>query len=139
MVKVFVKIGNHNEELLAFITTMGHKKLVVGIPWMWDHDVKLDFAENLLEFTADKYHTTCMKAPTKVYSELPKHPDDLIQISMISATSYDRMTRKKNQPKHHTCAIALYDIHQALWDSEPNKQAMADTVSPEYHEFLPLF
>ena len=32
MVKVFVKIGNHEEELPAFITTLGHYKLVLGIP-----------------------------------------------------------------------------------------------------------
>ena len=92
MVKVFVKIGNHEEELTAFITTLGHHELVLGIPWMRDHDVKLDLADNSLEFTADKSHTTCMKAPTTVYRELPKHSDDLIQISMISATSYHRMT-----------------------------------------------
>ena len=32
MVKVFVKIGNHEEELPAFITTLGHYKLGLGIP-----------------------------------------------------------------------------------------------------------
>ena len=69
MVKVFVKIGNHEEELPAFLTTLGRYKLVLGIPWMRDHDVKFDFAENLLEFTADKCHITCMKTTTKACSE----------------------------------------------------------------------
>ena len=45
---------------------------------MGDHKVKLDFGENLLEFTGDKCHMTCMKAPPKVYSELPKHSNDPI-------------------------------------------------------------
>ena len=121
------------------MTTLGHYKLVLGILWMRDHDVKLNFAENSLEFTADKCHTTCMKAPTKVYSELPKHPDDPIQIFMISTTSYHRMTKKMNQKNHHTFAMSLYDIHQALRDSESDERAMADTVPPEYHESLPLF
>ena len=138
MVKVLVKIGNHEEELPAFLTTLGHHKLVLGIPWMRDHDVKLDFAENSLEFTGDKCHATCMKAPTKVYSEIPKHPDDPIRIFLISATSYYRMTKKKNNT-HHTFAMSLYDIHQTLRDSEPDERAMADTVPPEYHEYLPLF
>ena len=119
MVKVFVKIGNHKEELPAFTTTLGQYKLVWGIPWIRDHDVKLDFAENLLEFTADKCHTTCMKAPTKVYIELPKHSDDPIRISMISATSYHRMT--KNKKNLHTFAMSLYDIHQALRDGESDE------------------
>ena len=34
MVKVFSKIGNHEEEQPAFITTLGHYKLLLGIPWM---------------------------------------------------------------------------------------------------------
>ena len=106
---------------------------------MRDHDVKLDFTENSLEFAANKCHTTCRKAPTKVYSELTKHPDDSILISMISTTSYHRMTRKMKQQNHHTFAMSLYDIHQALRNSKPDKQAMADTVPPECQQFLPLF
>ena len=106
---------------------------------MRDQDVKLDFTENSLEFTADKWRTTCMKPLAKVYSELPKHPDNPIRIAMISATSYHRMTMKKTQKTHHTFAISLYDIHQALRDSEPDERAMADILPPEYHEYLPLF
>ena len=68
-----------------------------------------------------------------------KCSDDPIQISMISATSYHRITRKKNHQNHHTFAMLLYDIHQALQDSETDEQAMRNTVPPEYHEFLPLF
>ena len=112
---------------------------MLGILWIRDHDIKLDFAKNLVEFAADKCHTTCMKATTKVYSKLPKHPDNPIRICMISATSYHRMTKKMNQQTHHTFAMSLHDIHQALRDREPDEQAMADLVPPEYHEFLPLF
>ena len=106
---------------------------------MRDHDVKVDFAENSLEFTTNKCHTTCMKAPTKVFSELPKHPDDPIRISIISATSYYRITKKRNQKTHHTFAMSLYDIHQALRDSKSDEYTMMDTVPSEYHEYLPPF
>ena len=75
-VKGFVKIGNHKEQLPAFITTLGYYKLVLGIPCMQDQDVKLDLGEYSVESTADKCHTICMKAQTKVYRKLPKHPDN---------------------------------------------------------------
>ena len=136
MVKVFAKIRKHEEDIPAFTTTLGHYKLILEIPWMRDHNVKLDFNENSLEFTADKCHTTCMKAPTKVYSEFPKHLNDPIRIAMIFTTSYYRMTKKKKN--HHTFAMALYDIHQALRDGESDDRVMADTVPPEYHEYFPL-
>ena len=51
MVKVLAKIGNHKEELRAFLTTLGHYSLLLGVPLMRDNDVKLDFAENSLEST----------------------------------------------------------------------------------------
>ena len=50
---------------------------------------------------------------------------------MISATSYHRMTQKKNQRTYRTFAVLLYDIYQALGDSEADACAMADTVPPE--------
>ena len=78
MVKVFAKIGNREEELPAFLTTYGHNKLLLGIPWIRDHDVKRDFAENSVEFIADTCHTTGINALTTVYRERPKHPDDTI-------------------------------------------------------------
>ena len=74
MLTVFVKIGNHEEELPAFLTTLGHYILVLGIPWMRDHDVKLDFAKNSLEFTANKCYTTCMKAPTRCTANYQNTP-----------------------------------------------------------------
>ena len=139
MVSVFIKIRNHEDELPAFLTILEHHKLVLVIPWMQNHNVKLDFAKKWLEFTANKCHTTCMKAPTKVYSELPKHLDDSIRISMISAICYHRMTKKTKQKTHHTFAMSLYNIHKASCDSEPDERAMADTVPPEYYKFLLLF
>ena len=57
---------------------------------------------------------------------------------MISTTRYHRMTKKKKQKTHHTFAMSLYDIHQALRDSKPDERAMADIVPPDYHEYLPL-
>ena len=35
--------------------------------------------------------------------------------------------------------MSIYDIHQALRDSEPHERTMAGTVPPEYHKYLPLF
>ena len=58
---------------------------------------------------------------------------------MISTTRYHRMTKKKKQKTHHTFAMSLYDIYQALRDSEPDERAMAEMVPPEYHGYISLF
>ena len=44
-----------------------------------------------------------------------------------------------NQKTHHTFARFLYDIHEALQNSESNERTIAETVPPEYHKYLSLF
>jgi hypothetical protein len=41
IVKVGFTIGQHHETLPAFVTTLGHYPLVLGIPWLRHHDVSI--------------------------------------------------------------------------------------------------
>jgi hypothetical protein len=43
-------IGDHGDELVAFVTKMDHYSLVLGIPWMRKHDVNIRFASDTVIF-----------------------------------------------------------------------------------------
>ena len=141
LVKVPRQIGIHLEEPTAFITTLGHYKLVLGIPWMRCHDVTIDFATNSLDFKSEFCNRTCPIAPTTVTSTIPAHPDDPISVLVLSATSYWRILKNEKQKygKIMAFSLSLYDIHQALRDKEPSEEDTLATIPKDYPQFLPPF
>jgi hypothetical protein len=50
VVKLPFSIGDHSEELIAFVTKLGHYPLVLGIPWLRHHDVSIRFSTNTITF-----------------------------------------------------------------------------------------
>jgi hypothetical protein len=48
VVKMPFSIGDHSEELIAFVTNLGHYPLVLGIPWLRHHDVSIRFSTNTI-------------------------------------------------------------------------------------------
>jgi hypothetical protein len=50
VVKLPFSIGDHSEELIAFVTNLGHYPLVLGIPWLRHHDVSIRFSTNTITF-----------------------------------------------------------------------------------------
>jgi len=51
--KIGLSINNHHEMIPAFDTTLGGYHLTLGIPWLKQHDVKIDFASHSLTFECE--------------------------------------------------------------------------------------
>jgi hypothetical protein len=45
-VKIQYIIGDHYESLTAYLTSLGHYPLILGIPWLKKHDVTINFTKN---------------------------------------------------------------------------------------------
>ena len=140
-VKLPLTIGNHEEEITPFVTTLGHHTLVLGVPWMRKHDIKIDFAHNTVEFNSEFCAQHCLTSPTKVTSMLQTQETPTIQVHSVSATSYRRIIKNRNQRygKIHAFSLSLYDIHQALNDKEPTEEEVLASIPETYKEFLPRF
>jgi hypothetical protein len=50
MVEAQLSIQEHQERLPMFVTKLGHYPIVLGIPWLKQHDVVIRFASNLVTF-----------------------------------------------------------------------------------------
>jgi hypothetical protein len=48
--KVGMKIPEHKEQFPMLITKLGHYPIVLGIPWLWLHDVAVRLAFNTVTF-----------------------------------------------------------------------------------------
>jgi transposase InsO family protein len=66
----------------------------------------------------------------------PKTP-----IAIISAASFSRLAKNKNQRYGpvHVFSLSLYEINKALERKTIESGDLASMVPPEFHEFLPLF
>ena len=80
-------IGNHEEEITVFITTLKHDTLVLCIPWMRNHDIRKDFAHNTVEPNSEFCIQHCLTSLTKVTSMLPTQEIHTIKGLSIWATS----------------------------------------------------
>ena len=91
VVNVPLCINDHLEELPAFVKTLGNYKLFLGIHWMRQHDVTIDFAANSLNFKSECCSNSCFTTSTKVTSTLPAQPHSLISVHALLATTYWRI------------------------------------------------
>jgi hypothetical protein len=50
-VEVQCTIGDYHKTLTAYLTSLGHYPLVLGIPWLKKYDVAINFAKNDIQFS----------------------------------------------------------------------------------------
>jgi hypothetical protein len=50
-VKVQYMVGDHHETLTAYLTSLRHYPLILGIPWLKRHEVTINFTKNDIQFS----------------------------------------------------------------------------------------
>jgi hypothetical protein len=101
---------NHLEDITIFVTKLAHHPIVLGIPWLRQHDVCLCLAQNKLIFNPNYYLSHCF--------------DDALQVQGTT----------RDLPQLHLNSIA-----RPLGYTVLDVQETWKVISPEYHDFLPLF
>ena len=64
LAKATLSIQEHHENLSMFITALGHYPILLGIPWLRQHDVGIRFASNLITFGSLFCLAHCTELPT---------------------------------------------------------------------------
>jgi hypothetical protein len=124
-----------------FVTKLGHYPIVLGIPWLKQHDVAIRFASNLVTFGSQYCSAHCNDRAVTVRGTSEQPPEPLtgnaapLSIAMIGPIP---LTRQAKRNRLLINAISLYEINKAL-DKGKDEAKITDIVPPEYHKFLPLF
>jgi hypothetical protein len=82
-------IGDHPGRPVAYIASLGHYPLVLGIPWLKKHDINVNFAKIDTQFTLPNclsHRTTVTPHPIEAIIMEPNN-----NISTISATLFRRI------------------------------------------------
>jgi hypothetical protein len=120
---------------------LGYYPIVLGIPWLKQHNVTIRFALNLVTFGSQYCLAHCNDRAVTVpgTSEDPPEPLTInatpLSIAMIGCMPLTHQARCNRLQIH---IISLYEINKVL---DQNKEAnnILDIIPPEYHKFLLLF
>jgi predicted aspartyl protease len=141
LAEAHLSIHEHREKLPMFVTKLGHYLIVLGIPWLKQHDIAIRFALNLVTFGSQYCLAHCNNRAVTVRGTSEEPPESLsmnaapISIAMIGPAP---LVWQAKQNRLWVNVISLYEIHKAL-NEEQNGPEITDIVPPEYHKFLPLF
>jgi hypothetical protein len=136
---VIMEIERHREKIPMFVTKLGHYPLVLGIPWLRLHDVRIGFASNQVCFESEYCLAQCVPEGKPVGIQgISIDPPERPNISMIGAAPLLTLHKKK---KLEVFSLSLYEINQALKEpgDGPVTVDIRKIVPEHFHEFLPLF
>jgi hypothetical protein len=141
LAKAYLSIHKHHEKLPIFITKLGYYPIVLGIPWLKQHDVAIYFASNLVTFRSQYCLAHCNNKAVIVWGTSEELLESLcINTALISIAMIGPIPLIQQAKRNWLWvnAISLYEIHKAL-NKEQNNPEITNIIPPEYYKFLPLF
>jgi hypothetical protein len=141
MFEAQLSIQEHQERHPMFVTKLDYYPIVLGIPWLKQHDVTIHFASHLVTFGSQYYLAHCNNRAVTVRGTSEQPPEHrtrnaaLLSITMIGPIP---LTRQAKWNRLQINAISLYEINKAL-DEGKDENKITEIIPPEYHKFLPLF
>ena len=67
LTKIGLTINNHQETIPAYVTKLGGYPLTLGIPWLRQHNVSINFAADTLTFESDYCLKNCTSDITWIH------------------------------------------------------------------------
>ncbi|KID93909.1 retrotransposon nucleocapsid protein, partial [Metarhizium majus ARSEF 297] len=116
-------IKGHKEKILFYVTKLGKYDIILGKPWLTDHNPHVDWATNTVTFNSNHCRTHCMEKG-QYQLTVPGTPSRPIPIA-TTTTSNPRpsVPRRIGAPAFHTLAqktdvevfsLSLYEIDKRL-------------------------
>jgi hypothetical protein len=107
-----MEIERHRQKIPMFVTKLSHYPLVLEIPWLRLHDVRIGFASNQVCFESEYCLAQYVPEGKPVGIQgISIDPLELPNISMIGAAPLLTLNKKK---KLEVFSLSLCKINQAL-------------------------
>jgi predicted aspartyl protease len=99
MVEAQLSIQEHQGRLPIFVTKLGYYPIILGIPWLKQHDVTICFASNLVTFGSQYCLAYCNDRVVTVWGTSEQPPEHLtgndapLSIAMIGPIPLSRQAK----------------------------------------------
>jgi len=123
-------IDQHMEDLTVHVTKLAGCNMIVGKPWLRQHNPTIDWSKNSITFSSPYCHENCLPVRPKI---TPATEPLRLKINLISRAAF-RVPIKNLESC--LCIMALYNEPE---DEETTQDTTKKLVPPEYHNYLVLF
>lgn len=159
---ITTRIGDHVDQALHYVTGLHNYDTVLGLAWLEEHNLSLDFADRIVHFNKAHCVKNCLilnrPCPISVdgrgrttTAEHPEHNHQDLNICTVSADAFLRMSKRKG---YETAVLwpedfSPEDEHVQSFAMSPKdyEKFMTNSVKtdpklklpPEYYEFADVF
>lgn len=160
-----ISIGEHTEDITAFLTPLGRYPIILGIGWLRKHDPSIRFSSNTIIFSSEHCLHRCLPskrpcivpglseiprsfhgkpAPVSAHHDVQRRP----QISMISAPAM--LTAVHHASCQEAGRFSIRDLDSTLRrrdatsslsasDDAPTDDELRQAIPAEYHKWIRVF
>ena len=111
IVKEHLKIEQHTETLLFFVTKLEHYLMMLGNPWLKRHDVQIEFKIDTVMFGSDYCLQNCLREPTMVKGITSPLPEYQPRVTMVGSSAFSRMATT-GQRRHGVELAGRFTVHE---------------------------
>ena len=137
MAQVIIQMGDHTDTIWALITDLGKYDIILGMPWLEEHNPSTSYRDRSFTFYSDHCRTNCLHKhrPVTVYSpgvrsrdkvQPNKIPHDHGDIQEVSAFA---MVEELDKPDHEL--VTMWPEHFELLEQpeEQDEYLMVSAIS----------
>jgi hypothetical protein len=138
-VEVQCTIGDHYDTLTAYLTSLGHYPLILGIPWLNRYDVTINFTTNDIQFSSPRYLPHhAMITPIPIQGHIPERWN---KICTISGTTFRHIINNANKcyGNIEQFAVSLIEMSTTLQKPKDDKLNIEAIIPHKYHKCLKIF
>src|SRR5260370_10754163 len=66
-VEIRMEVGNHSETLTFDVAPLGQHNIILGLPWLQQHDPQLHWASGKITFASDYCEKYCLAQPASTF------------------------------------------------------------------------
>ena len=81
--KVLSEIGGHREIATLQVANPQHHKIILDIPWLKEHDLKIDWENEKITFDSEQCITWCLDQSATIYPVLGHKAQEEILITWL--------------------------------------------------------
>jgi len=119
-VTISIKIGTHEEQLILNVANIGNHALILGLPWLKEHNPEINWIRGRVQFNSDYCNNNCFPKPNDVFLNATTTKPDTFPVMRFTPNA-----KLPTRGSDRSAGLDLYSSDEAV--IPPWSRALVDT------------